>query len=105
MNFRALNSILLHSRAYADENLALKANYSQYLQTFFRTTLSRVDFSRGEQVASEINNFVEDTTDGLIKDIAQAQDFSELTKLVLINAVYFKAKWLNPFNQARTGKI
>ena len=92
-------------RAYADQSLALKANYSEYLQTFFRTTLSRVDFSESADVAREINNFVEDTTDGLIKEVAQEQDFNELTKLVLINAMYFKAKWLHPFNQARTNPM
>ena len=75
------------------------------MQTFFRTTLSRVDFSEGADVAREINNFVEDTTDGLIKEVAQEQDFNEFTKLVLINAMYFKAKWLHPFNQARTNKM
>jgi len=97
--------IKIANRAYADQSLALKANYSEYLQTFFRTTLSRVDFSESRDVALEINNFVEDTTDGLIKDVAQEQDFNELTKLVLINAMYFKAKWLHPFNQKRTNKM
>jgi len=97
--------IKIANRAYADQSLALKANYSEYLQTFFRTTLSRVDFSESADVAREINNFVEDTTDGLIKEVAQEQDFNELTKLVLINAMYFKAKWLHPFNQARTNPM
>jgi len=97
--------IKIANRAYADQSLALKANYSEYLQTFFRTTLSRVDFSESADVAREINNFVEDTTDGLIKEVAQEQDFNELTKLVLINAMYFKAKWLHPFNQARTNSM
>jgi len=82
--------------------LALKSNYSEYLQTFFRTTLSRVDFSQGAKVATEINDFVEDTTDGLIKDLVRAQDFNELTKMILINAVYFKSKWLNPFSTEKT---
>ena len=95
----------LFFRAYADQSLALKANYSESLQAFFRTTMSRVDFSEGGDVAREINNFVEDTTDGLIKEVAQEQDFNEFTKLVLINAMYFKAKWLHPFNQARTNKM
>jgi serpin B len=56
------------------------------------------DFSRDpESVRLEINNWVSRETQEKVKDIVPAGVIKDITRLVLANAVYFKAAWQNPF--------
>ncbi|XP_047087221.1 serpin-ZXA-like [Lolium rigidum] len=55
------------------------------------------------EVAEAINSWVRTATNNLIDSIVSASDITPNTDLVLANAVYFKAKWLHPFQARRTG--
>jgi serine protease inhibitor len=48
-----------------------------------------------------INRWVEEETEGRIRDLIQEID--PLDRLFLVNAVYFKAPWTTPFNEHATG--
>ncbi|GMR49022.1 hypothetical protein PMAYCL1PPCAC_19217, partial [Pristionchus mayeri] len=54
-----------------------------------------------EHPFKEMNNFVEETTNGKIKDSLQAEGISDGVKAILINAVYFAGKWRNSFPYIR----
>lgn len=49
-----------------------------------------------------INKWVYDRTEGRIKDLIPQGAISELTRLVLTNAIYFNAAWDNPFDKKMT---
>jgi serpin B len=49
-----------------------------------------------------INDWVSRETEKKVKDIIPPGEITELTRLVLANAVYFKAAWLNPFSKDAT---
>ena len=53
-----------------------------------------------EEVAEAINSWAKKATNNLIDSIVSAADIAR-TDLVLANAVYFKAKWLSPFQAYR----
>merc|ERR1712156_420540 len=83
--------------------------FSQLLQTkdWFRTSLNsgfqsdirEFDFgSNSLGSVQEINKYVEDVTNQKIKDLLANDDVDGLTRMVLINAVYFKATWQFAFN-------
>ena len=38
----------------------------------------------------------------MIKDLLQPGSINSNTKIVLVNAIYFKGKWLNKFDKAKT---
>jgi len=46
-----------------------------------------------------INDWVSDQTEGRIEDLIPQGVIDALTRLVLTNAIYFNAAWLNPFNE------
>jgi serpin B len=46
-----------------------------------------------------INDWVSDQTEGRIEDLIPQGVIDGLTRLVLTNAIYFNAAWLNPFNE------
>jgi len=46
-----------------------------------------------------INDWVSDQTESRIEDLIPQGVIDALTRLVLTNAIYFNAAWLNPFNE------
>lgn len=72
----------------------LAANYGAGLQT--------VDYRTApEQARGRINAWVNARTNGRIRELLGTLD--PLTRLVLVNAIYFKAEWVNEFDANRTG--
>ena len=56
-----------------------------------------VNFGQSEKAAQTINEWCRAHTNGLIKKLVQANDFSVLTAFVATNAIYMKEKWQFPF--------
>jgi serpin B len=49
-----------------------------------------------------INTWVEDKTEGRIEDLIPLGTISKATRMVLVNAIYFNAAWLYPFDEENT---
>lgn len=65
--------------------------------------LREVDFvGAREEVRKTINAWAAKETEGKIKDLLQPDHLDEATRLVLTNAVYFKAAWQFPFEKEWT---
>ncbi|MFZ3069573.1 MAG: serpin family protein [Anaerolineaceae bacterium] len=75
---------------------ALSANYAAGLKT--------VDFNNPETARQLINLWVAAQTNDKIKDLIPQGVLNEMTRLVLTNAVYFKAAWLTQFDPASTAE-
>lgn len=62
-----------------------------------------VDYVEDAETARlEINQWVSDQTEDRIKDLIPQGVLNSLTRLVLANAIYFKAPWLHQFDPANT---
>ena len=62
-----------------------------------------VDFVDGPAQALDlINGWVEERTEGRIKDILSPDSINSSTRLVLTNAIYFNAAWETPFEVSNT---
>jgi serpin B len=67
--------------------------------------VERADFAREWEAARlAINAAVEDQTAGKITDLIAAGLLDDETRLVLVNAVYLKARWVNQFREENTRK-
>jgi serpin B len=65
--------------------------------------LRLVDFIKATEDARQtINQWIEDQTEEKIKDLIPEGVLNELTRLVLANAIYFKAGWFHPFDEGNT---
>lgn len=61
------------------------------------------DFKNDPETArNDINAWVEEGTEGRIKDIVPEGAITELTRLVLANAIWFYGAWLNAFDEDDT---
>jgi serpin B len=62
--------------------------------------LQLVDFINAtEEARQTINQWIEDQTKDKIKDLIPEGVLNSLTRLVLANAIYFKASWFHPFDE------
>ena len=62
-----------------------------------------VDFAaKTEEARETINAWVEEKTKNKIKKLLQPKDVGPATKLVLTNAIYFRAFWKAPFHKEQT---
>lgn len=65
--------------------------------------LREVDFAAAtEQARLQINRWVEEQTQDKIKDLIQPGVLTPMSRLVLTNAIYFKAPWGTPFGEKAT---
>ena len=80
------------------------AEFLDVLAENYGAGLRLLDFVNSpEESRITINDWVSDQTEGRIKDLIPQGVIDALTRLVLTNAIYFNAAWLNPFNEELTG--
>ena len=87
---------------WAHQNYTFLPEYLSLLENFYMAEANELDFGENEQAAETINNWIEEQTRDKIKDMIQPDMLSELTKLVLTNAIYFKGFWAIPFETENT---
>jgi hypothetical protein len=74
------------------------------LALHYGASMNTVDFQANPEACRLlINDWVFDKTEEKIEDLLPPGSIDSLTRLVLTNAIYFKANWLNPFDEANTG--
>ena len=88
---------------WAQEGHPFRRQFLQIAKTNYAGDLKEVDFVRGNQsVANEINRWVAETTKERIQNIMPPESLSDVTRLILANAIYFKGAWQNPFEKSET---
>ncbi|XP_074065156.1 uncharacterized protein LOC141504206 [Macrotis lagotis] len=60
-----------------------------------KTTTFTFNFTNFFSTRRDINKYIENQTYGKIREFLQ--DFNQNTIMVLVNYIFFKAKWMNPF--------
>ena len=65
-------------------------------------TTQETDYSDGKASAKLINDWVEKITQDKIKDLIKPDMLNALTRLVLVNAIYFKGDWKSKFDAKKT---
>merc|ERR1711963_498730 len=76
-----------------------KIEFRTSLNSGFQSDIREFDFGSNSLASvQEINQYIEDVTNQKIKDLLANDDVDGLTRMVLINAVYFKANWQFAFN-------
>uniref|UniRef100_A0A3Q1G3V5 Serpin family B member 1 n=1 Tax=Acanthochromis polyacanthus TaxID=80966 RepID=A0A3Q1G3V5_9TELE len=98
----------LANRLYG-ENTANFLPVSTFLdatQKIYQADLRAVDFiGASETCRAEINSWVEEQTENKIKDLLKPGSVSSMTRLTLVNAIYFKGNWMNRFDEANTQEM
>ena len=77
-------------------------SFRSILANKYSAAYKELDFDRDPSACAKyINDWVAYTTDNNIEDIVSADDLKSAT-LALVNAIYFKGSWKNPFDKTQT---
>lgn len=92
------------NRLWGQQGTSFAADFLTLLEERYRAPLERVDFRQSAAARARINDWVAEQTHQRIKDIVQPPLPTADTRLALANAIYFKASWLEPFQERATQK-
>ncbi|XP_063903625.1 antichymotrypsin-2-like [Zophobas morio] len=92
------------NKVYIRDNFPIKEEFKTIATNYFSSYLENINFKNGTAAAQTINKWIEEQTDNKIRDLITSDALSEATAAVLINALYFKARWLTPFFLPSTRK-
>ncbi|KAI6221001.1 Serpin domain containing protein [Aphelenchoides fujianensis] len=89
-------TLALANRAYAARELDVKAAFKETIAANYGGDFKLVDFEQAAaEAVKEINDFVANVTHDKIRDLLSSDAVDAQTKLVLVNAIYFKVKMMN----------
>jgi len=85
------------NRLFGDNALVIEKAYQQAVSKELQAPVERVDFQKEfEKARARINAWVEEQTEKRISDLVPAGGVNALTRLVLVNALYFLGDWETP---------
>lgn len=87
---------------WGQEGYRFEKAYLETLAGQYGAGMRSVDFGQPRRASEEINAWVENETEDRIKDLVSPDFLGPSTRLVLANAVYFKASWASSFAKKRT---
>ncbi|MBZ5515617.1 MAG: serpin family protein [Acidobacteriia bacterium] len=88
---------------WTQRGYAFKDEYKGMVKANYGAELRELDFATaGEKSRAIINQWVEMQTQGKIRDLIPPRAITELTRLILANAIYFRGRWIDPFEEEAT---
>lgn len=115
-NFQTLNALInkkssshtlnLANRLYGEQTFNFLPEFLSSIHSLYQAKLGTVDFiSACEAARKEINKWVSEQTKGKIPEVLSEGSVDGTTKLVLVNAIYFKGDWAEKFNPEHTTEV
>lgn len=89
---------------WAQADYPILQTYLDTLSENYAAGLKIVDFRNKEEAARIINDWVAEQTAERIKDLISKASITPATRMVLTNAIYFKANWASQFKERDTAE-
>uniref|UniRef100_A0A8C0WJV3 Serpin B6 n=1 Tax=Castor canadensis TaxID=51338 RepID=A0A8C0WJV3_CASCN len=91
---------------FGEKSYDFLANFTNSCYQFYQANMEQLDFLKeAETSRKHINVWVADRTKGKITDMLPPYSVGSLTKLILVNAIYFKGNWENQFEKKQTKEM
>lgn len=99
-------SLSIANRLFGEESCEFLPSFQESCLHFYQAELEPLSFAKApERSRKHINAWVSKKTEGKIPEVLAKNSIDEESRLVLINAVYFKGKWDEPFDKSCTRKM
>ncbi|MDG6228440.1 MAG: serpin family protein [Candidatus Thermoplasmatota archaeon] len=103
LNQKDLYTLSTANALWIKENYEILSSYLSTVETYYHAASQSIDFSDPTEAAQIINQWVEDNTNNLIKDLIPPDAIDPvLCRLILTNAIYFKGTWEVQFDEQNT---
>ncbi|XP_003976318.1 neuroserpin [Takifugu rubripes] len=87
---------------FLQQGVTFNPEFLHLMKKYFKAHVEMVDFSQSAAVAKQINTWVENHTESMIRELMSAEDVSGITRLMLVNAIYFRGSWKIQFRPENT---
>ncbi|XP_038056058.1 serpin B6-like [Patiria miniata] len=96
-------TLVAANRLFGPEGLDVLATFVDDSKRYYGASMETLDFmGDAEGSRQHINSWVEKQTANRIKDLLAAGSIDDMTRLVLVNAIYFKGDWAAKFDYQDT---
>nr|XP_006133746.1 alpha-1-antitrypsin-like [Pelodiscus sinensis] len=85
---------------FVDNQLKLLEKFLKDVKSLYASEAFQSNFQNSAEAEKQINDYIEKKTHGKIANLVKNLD--PLTVIVLVNYIFFKAHWQNPFNNLTT---
>ena len=92
------NSVWYEQR-YAD---LILPPFLAMIEKYYGGTFFKENFKKPAPLVAKVNAYVEDHTKNMIKDLLKPADITDNTFMILLNTLFFEAKWKTPFKKDDT---
>ncbi|XP_055990385.1 serpin A3-8-like [Sorex fumeus] len=86
----------VNTAMFLDQQLDLQENFRQEAQALYAADAFSTNFKDAAAAEKLINNYVEQKTQGKIKELVK--DLDTEIRMVLVNCLFLKAQWKTPFD-------
>ncbi|NXJ93400.1 SPB6 protein, partial [Corythaixoides concolor] len=94
------------NRLYGEKTFEFLSSFIELSQKLYHAGLEQTDFMHAwEDSRKQINGWVEEKTEGKIQNLLAEGILNSLTRLVLVNAIYFKGNWEKQFDKKNTTEM
>lgn len=91
---------------WAQSGSDINQKFLDRIARYFGSGIHQVDFRQSPEVARDlINDWVEEETHQKIKDLIAKGAITDVTRIVLANAIYFNGSWLYTFPESHTSEM
>lgn len=97
-------SLKVANNIFIMENYTVKSTFEAVAKQKFYSDIQSVNFAENVAAAALINTWVAKETDNKITDLLSADSLDQSTRMVLVNAIYFKGVWQQQFQEKSTAK-
>jgi serpin B len=95
----------LANSLWCQEDFEFKQDFLDLNKNYYGAGIKKVDYTENyKNIREEINTWVENETENKITELIQKGMLDAMTRLVLVNAIYFKGMWEFPFKPEKTKK-
>lgn len=98
-------TLTVANAAWGQESYKFRPAYLDLLATNYGAGVRQADFvseAQREAARTAINRWADERTNGRIREIITPDLLTDMTRLVLTNAIYFKGEWAIPFRASDT---
>jgi serpin B len=96
--------LCIANKMYVTRSFLILNEFQKIAKEMYFADSENIDFTKNEQAAKTMNSWVKEETGNKINNMVDSKLLDEFTRIVLINALYFKGDWREKFYLCNTQK-
>lgn len=91
------SKLIIANQVFLQQEYQLNKDFQEIAVNKFNSGVQSVNFRETNETKQFINSFVAKKTNGKVKEFVTQLTFDENTRLFLVNSIYLKSMWEQPF--------